>query len=333
MRPSANGVPRHRCLGWLLGAMIAAQGCLSAPVLDGLLLHSESSPAGPYGGKSMRPAAKTIPLEVFFLRFDQDDPGQAELLWQQVDEQRIDDDLRRRLAANGLRAGILLGGLPGPLLAALEPPLTTEEGLPPAANTADATPPVIRRVLRILPGRESELVGLRARPELVVLEHDGSDVRGASYSDALPHFSLRAWPAADGRVRVELVPVIRHGPHERTFVGDDGAFKLEAGQRKRVLDRLRCETNVPADAMLVIGPAGEPGSTVGDALFRQRGEGRRELRLLALRPLARGIDPMFALRNGGSEGGDELSSAGEGLFSPVVPAIGSPFPGILPQAP
>jgi len=130
--------------------------------------------------------------------------------------------------------------------------------------------------------------------DLVVLEQEEDGLRGGNYTDAVPHFTLKAWPAADGRVRIDLVPVIRHGPMERSFVGEDGAFRVETSQRKRVLDPLRCEVTVPADGLLIVGPAGDPGASVGDALFRPRSQGRTETRLLALRPLAPGVDPMFA---------------------------------------
>lgn len=287
-------IPARGLPSLLLGILLATAGCVAAPSIDSLLADRLPKPAGAFGGGPPRPLAQTLPLEVFFLRCEQDHAGQDEL-WTRVDEQVIDADLRRRLAANGLRAGILLGHLPEPILAALEPPVSAgPEGPAPPVNAADATPPVVRRVLRLLPGRESELVSLKSIADLVVLEHDDDGLRGGNYADAVPHFTLKAWPAVDGRVRVELTPVIRHGPMERSFVGEDGAFRVETSQRKRVLDPLRCEVTVPADGLLLIGPAGDPGASVGDALFRPRLQGRVESRLLALRPLAPGVDPMFS---------------------------------------
>ena len=285
---------RVRGLSSLLSvALLAAAGCVSAPMIDALLPERMPTTAGEFGGVAKRPVAQTLPLEVFFLRCEQAHAGHDEL-WDRVDEQVIDESVRRRLAANGLRAGILLGQLPEPILAAIEPPVSAGPGGPqPLANAADANPPVVRRVLRLLPGRESELVALKLIPNLVVLEQEEDGLRGGNYTDAVPHFTLKAWPAADGRVRVDLVPVIRHGPMERSFVGEDGVFRVETSQRKRVLDPLRCEVTVPADGLLIVGPAGDPGASVGDALFRPRTQGRAETRLLALRPLAPGVDPMF----------------------------------------
>ncbi len=297
-------------------ALLAVAGCVSAPTIDPLLTERMPKTAGAAGGVAMRPVAQTLPLEVFFLRCEEDHAGHDEL-WARVDEQLVGETVRRRLAANGLRAGILLGQLPEPILAALEPPVSAgEDGPPPPVNAADANPPVVRRVLRLLPGRESELVALKSIPDLVVLEQEEDGLHGANYADAVPHFTLKAWPAADGRVRVDLVPVIRHGPMERSFVGEDGAFKIETSQRKRVLDRLRCEVTVPADGLLIVGPAGDPGASVGDALFRPRSQGRAETRLLALRPLAPGVDPMFLT----GRPSDALASSGDADAAPTASA-------------
>ncbi len=299
LRPNALASPLL-----VLAAAIVASGCLSTHILDGSVSPDDPGAAGMFGGNAPRPVARTLPLEVFFLRCDAGDGSAAAALWNRVDEQMIDQAIRRRLAANGLRAGILLGRLPDPILAALEPPLTSgDEGPPIPANTADATPPVVRRVLRLLPGRESELVSLKAAPDLVVMEQGDDGLQGASYADALPYFTLRAWPAADGRVRVDLVPVIRHGPLERSWVGEEGAFKLETGQRRKILEMLRCDVTVPPDGLLIVGPAGAPSSSVGDALFRPRSQGVSELRLLALRPLAPGVDPMFSPADEADGGG------------------------------
>lgn len=282
--------------------LLAATGCRSAPVVDGILSLDDAPRAAPLDAASRRPVARTLPVEVFFLRCPADAGGEVEAMWNRIDEQAIDAPLRRRLAENGLRAGILRDGIPDAVLAGLEPPLSgADETTEPTPNAADATPPVVRRVLRLLPGRESEVVSLKALPDLVVMERDEDGLHGATYSDALPHVVLRAWPAADGRLRLDLVPVIRHGPIERAWVGEEGAFKIETGQRRHVIEDLRLEAIVPADGMLVVGPAGESAGTVGDALFRPRQTGRACSRLLAMRPLSAGVDPMFAPGGDASE--------------------------------
>jgi len=128
----------------------------------------------------------------------------------------------------------------------------------------------------------------------VLLEHDGEALHGGTYQDASAHFVLRAWPAADGRARIEVTPTIKHGPLERSWVGEEGVFRVETGQRKHVLDRLEFEATLPEGATLFLGCIGDASSTVGDAFFRERARGQATTRLLAIRPQARTVDPLFA---------------------------------------
>ena len=239
-----------------------------------------------------RPAPKTIPLEMVFVRSDEHDAQLNAELWQLVDEQALDDGLRRRLAANGLRAGVVTGTLPPALAARLQPQAAAEPDEVPEGPSA--SPAVARRQLRLLPGRETEIVAATGLAELVLLEHDGETVHGGTYREASTHFALKSWPAADGRVRLEITPTVKHGPMQRSWVGDEGVFRMETGQRRHTLDRLRLELTIPPDTLLLVGPVGDGASTVGDAFFRDRTAGPPTMRLLAIRPQTRGIDPLFA---------------------------------------
>jgi hypothetical protein len=239
-----------------------------------------------------RPAPKTIPIEMVFVRSDEHDVQLGDELWTFVDEQVLDDALRRRLAANGLRAGVITGTLPAALASRFEPQSTAEPDQLPEGPTA--SPTVARRMLRLLPGRETEIVAATGLAELVLLEHDGEAVHGGTYREASTHFALKSWPAADGRIRLELTPTVKHGPMQRSWVGEEGVFRMENGQRRHALDRLRFSLTIPADSLLLVGPAGDGASTVGDAFFRDRTANEPTMRLLAIRPQARAVDPLFA---------------------------------------
>jgi hypothetical protein len=253
-------------------------------------------------GAAARPAPRTIPLELVFVRCDEHDAVFREELWQFVDEQGFDAELRRRLAANGLRVGIVGSHLPPHLAARFTATATATAGLPPLATDAA----VSRRVLRLLPGRRGEVVMESGIRELVLLEHDAGGVRGGTYGDASPLVSLRAEPAADGRVEVEAVPEIRHGPIEKSWVGEDGMFRLESGQRRHRLEHLAFTAVLPRDGMLVVGCSGDDTASVGDCLLRDHDRGERtSVRLLAIRPLADTIDPLF------QPAGEEATQTGE----------------------
>lgn len=280
----------------LLCASVAA-GCrftlLSSGPWDADSLTERAGGADRIGGQASRPAPRTIPVELVFVRCGAHDSPECEELWRLIDEQSLDAGLRRRLAANGLRAGVITGELP----TALAERFRAEEAA--VADDAVPEPPserpdMVRRLLRLLPGRESDIVAAAGVAELVLLEHDGEQVRGDTYRDASAHFALRAWPAADGRVRLQLTPTIKHGPLERSWVGEEGVFRMQNGQRENQFESLRLEATVPANATLVVGCAGERASSVGDAFFRENFRGAENVRLLAIRPRDRVIDPLFA---------------------------------------
>lgn len=253
-----------------------------------------TSPATAVVEPRSKPAPRTIPLEVVFVRHEEHDPALGAELWTMVDEQVLDQELRRRLETNGLRAGVVTAQLPPHLAERFTPTAAVEENLP-AAVPDD--PALMRHVLRLLPGRSSDVMAATGLEPLVLMQHDGAGVTGTTYHDASTLFSLKAWPAADGRVRLKLSPMIKHGPIERSWVGEEGMFRLETGQRRDVLEALEFETIIPSGSMVIVGTAGDPASSAGDAFFRDRAGGSRAgRRLLAIRPLVhqQPSDPLFA---------------------------------------
>ena len=218
-----------------------------------------------------------------------------------VDEQSFDDGLRRRLAANGLRVGIVTGDLPPHLAERILPDRAAPAA---AADMVAAESPLTHRLLRLLPGRRSEVIAATGIENLVLLETGDGQVRGGTYRDATGLFELKVRPAADGRVRIDLVPEIKHGPLERSWVGEDGMFRLEAGQRRHRRDDLALGVELREGALLLVGCAGEQGATLGDALLRDHGGTRSTMRLLAIRPLGPAVDPMFATATEPPEGDD-----------------------------
>jgi len=269
-------------------ALLAAGGCRGV----GPAASSEAPAA--VAAQRPRAAPQTISLELVFVRHEEHDPVLGDELWNLVDEQIYDESLRRRLHANGLRAGVVTAQLP-PHLADRFLPVADAPGESLPAALPD-NPALMRHELRLLPGRSSDVMSATGLAELVLLEHTDDSLRGTTYHDASALFSLRCWPAADGHVRLQLSPTIKHGPVERSWVGEEGMFRLEAGQRRDALEGLTFEATIPIGSMIVMSCVGEPASTAGDAFFRDRTGSRSGQRLLAIRPLpqAQSIDPMFA---------------------------------------
>lgn len=280
MRPTTP--PCHRLLP-LCVCMLAA-GCRllgKAPApTDGLAAAADPQ---------AKPPARTLLVEVLFVRWDPQDEQLQDELWRFVDESALGEALARRLNANGIRAGVITGHLPQDLQSRFSAPASETAAVDPAEA------PVSRRLLQLLPGRRSEIVTAPTIEELVMLEHAADTVRGATYRGATALLAVVVEPAADGRMRVTAVPEVKHGPLEKSWVGEDGSFRMETGQRRERLEHLGIDITLPRQGMLVIGSTGADAATVGDGLLQNRGhEGRATPRLVAIRPLVAGVDPTFA---------------------------------------
>lgn len=281
-------VPARGSLAVLRAALacaVLAAGCRGPTILGIATGRTKPDPIGAKPAVAARTAPRTIPVDMRFVRFAATDEALAGEFWTFVDEQAIAADLRQRLAANGLRCGIVTAALPPHLAAWITRPV---EG------TMADDPQVSQRLLRLLPDRRNEIVASAALPELVLLEHAAGTVRGGTFHDATALFELRAQPAADGRVRLELTPEIKHGPLERSWVGEDGMFRMEAGQRQHRREDLRIDVVLSADAILAIGCADGGDTTIGAALLRDSGGSRITRRLLLLHLEGRTTDPMFS---------------------------------------
>jgi hypothetical protein len=290
MRPTTPPCPPMLALA----VCLLTAGCRflgNAPPADGLAAATDLH---------AKPPTRTLHVEVLFVRCDPHDRQLQDELWTFVDETAVGDALVRRLNANGIRAGIVTGQLPEHLRARFAAPATSTAETDPA----DAT--VSRRLLQLLPGRRSEIVTAPAVEELVMLEHVDDAVRGATYRGATALLAVEVEPAADGRTRITAVPELKHGPMEKSWVGEDGSFRMETGQRRMRMEPLGIDVTLPRQGMLVIGSAGADAATVGDGLLRERGrDGRETMRLVAIRPLAGGVDPTFAPVAAAADSGED----------------------------
>ena len=289
---AAHAACRRTAGGALIGtACLLLVGCrmMSAP-LDGTA--AAGAEAARAAGDHRAAAPRTLAIELLFIRHDPDDPVLRTDLWNVVDEQACGVDLRRRLNANGLRAGVVSGPLPTHVAARFAAGWAVDDVPTIDAEATDAV--FVRRSLQLLPGRRSEVITTPARPELVLLEDHDGEVRGGTFHDATTLVVLHAWPAADGRIRLEVEPEVRHGPLRRSWVGEDGMFRFETGQAEHRMPGLRLSASLPVGSMLVVGESGDGGSSVGEAVLRDRTAANAAgSRLLVIRPRAAAVDPMF----------------------------------------
>jgi len=182
-------------------------------------------------------------------------------LWQLVDEQPLDPELRRRLAENGFRAGIVGPSVPavlGKLLKVSDKRISDEEK---TMVPLDSDRDVSLRLLYAKSGKRNELVIPHTRERLVVLEHCEGQVRGKTYDQADCRLELRAFPEDDGRVRIELTPEIHHGVFQSRVRGSDGQMRFTQERPKRVFADLKLAPRLaPGQMLLVAARSDRPGS-------------------------------------------------------------------------
>ncbi len=250
----------------------------------------------PKGHLSLLPATpppNQVTLEIFSAPVPLDDPRLA-ALWSEVDEQPLPPELRKRLARNGLRAGIVAARVPDALAALLkitDRPISHEER---TLVPVDTKPGVLLRVLQPEPGKRHDLVVSPVCDEISLLSCAAGQVTGTTYRKAEGRLALYVEPQADGRVRIELVPELHHGQPRTRTSGSDGMFIRTTEREKQVFAELKIPATLAAGEMLLVTSLDESAGTVGHHFFNRR-EGDQPLRRLwVFRVAQAGTDRAFA---------------------------------------
>ncbi len=165
-------------------AVVAPGGCA--------VVEPHSVAKSPLAPLTVSPEA--IMLEVFSAQAPQG-TEQLDALWRLVDEQPLDPELRKRLAENGFRAGVLGPNVPADLaklLKVTDRPVAEEDK---AKVPLDTENEVNLRLLYAKSGKRNELVIPHAREELTILEYADGHVHGKTYHKAACRLELRAFPS------------------------------------------------------------------------------------------------------------------------------------------
>lgn len=178
-------------------------------------------------------------------------------LWNELDEQHLDRDLRRRLADNGMRCGLLGTQIPELLRQVLESQLSSSQD---RWELMESLPdnPIGHRRLQARAHKRYEIVASPSQASCVVLTSQNGRLAGQTLYDAQCRFALRTYPRGDGNVRLELTPEIHHGPLEQKWTGSDGAFQPVVSRQKEIFDQLRIDTVLSPGEILLLTSTSEP---------------------------------------------------------------------------
>jgi hypothetical protein len=230
-----------------------------------------------------RMSPDSVELEIFFVRSAPDDPQANDALWTEVDEQVLPADLRRALAENGFRVGVIGAQMPAAMQRMLD-----LEGRAPTADeeclvNVDQDARVCRRRLQVRSGRRSEIVASAVYDELPMLLREGEHVTGRTLEKAQGVLSVKTFPGADGRVRLELAPELHYGEPRQQFRGGEEMFYLETGRPREVLDQLQLAASLSPGQALMLASLPDRAGSLGRRFFTEQAGGELVQKLLLIR--------------------------------------------------
>jgi hypothetical protein len=248
---------------WLLPWIALAGGCR--------LLEPTESAQGRSPLHSPRQSRDSVALEIIWARFSAEDAELTDAMWQEIDETQLAPEVRRELAHNGFRVGVVGGTLPDAIARLFVPDANAEQSPPTAADEADtklgefmAEPTVRRRLLQLRRGRRAEIQASEVYPEMPLLVHRGRELVGDVYRDAQAVFGLRVDPQPDQTAIVELTPELHHGSASLRWTSEDMGMLRQAPQRDReIFLPLRLSVPLAPGEMLILTSLPDAGSRLG----------------------------------------------------------------------
>jgi len=251
-----------------------------------------TSPAGKTQLQSAKMSPDSVVIELAMLDLAQVQEASTADLWREADEQQVPTELRGKLAQNGLRCGVLGGQLPSWITDHLG-----DRGkllqLDESECTAVVSDLLTQRRIQCRANQHRSIpIGLKCKE--LDLGPPGSEEL-TRYTDAQCHLNITANPKGDGRVALELVPEIQHGPPRQRWVGGDGLFRLDASRDSIRYDDLKVTaTLVPGQTLILESLPGANG--VGKALFGNKTSGPAAAggKLVLVRLAQTQLDDLFA---------------------------------------
>ncbi len=229
----------------------------------------------------------SVTLEIFHARIPLDREGAADALWEQIDEQRFDADLRRRLVANGLRAGVVGGSPPESLsdLLALQSDAPAASAVRVISNQS-AVPRVTRQVKQINRRDDTSIEVSEVVAEAQVLLSDRGVMGGKTFQQVQGVYMLHAEAIPGQRIKLRLTPELHHGDLRPRRVGSDqGIFLTTVSREREVFERLAMQTELAPGELLILGCLPDAKASLGGVFHTASTGGQDERKLIVLRLL------------------------------------------------
>jgi hypothetical protein len=267
-------------------AMLPLSGRIPLVIAAALVLAGCQTPIST-GRSPLRPSQMSpdsVAVDIVFVHFPLGDHDANGKLWNDVDEQGLPTELRERLARNGFRVGLIGGQVPEVLAKLLElsDKPTRRDQQRTAADMENNKHPILRH-LQMRAGNRNEILASGIYESLPLLLTESGDLRGQTYSQAQGILAARAFPLADGRVRLELTPELHHGQPRPRLVGDQAMMRLDTARPRRVFDELTTSVVIAPGTMVILSCLPDRPGSLGHYFFTEGEDNRVEQKLLLVR--------------------------------------------------
>lgn len=247
-----------------------------------------------------------VQLEIVSIRFPYGDENLNSQLWTGIDEQQLSPGVRRQLAENGLRAGIVTGPMPtalAQLFEAAEKPASMFE----AAASLEQAPVVSRQKMQLHSGWRGQIFASNTYSELPLLTCEEGRVCGHSYMQAQCVLNTRVVSQGDRQVKLQFTPELQHGETRKQWVTEDhdvasvsqalnrdGVFRPQSGKPKREFQKLTFEATLAPEQMLVLTTLPDRSGSLGHYFFTEQQSDHLQQKLLIIRLAETRFDDLFS---------------------------------------
>lgn len=270
-------------------ACVAASGCAVFTPSD----EGDAGACSPL--RPVTPSVDSVAVEIFLARMPADDTV-CEELWRQIDEQQVPEHVRRELARNGFRVGVVGGTVPDELARVLqikaslaEPNVVADDSgeLEDSSSTAN-TPSIVdladdraitRQWRRFRPGKRAEINVSDIYPTLPVLLNDANGLGGRTFEQAQAVYAIRVNPRPRHQVAFEVTPELHHGRPKTHYTAGEGPYwRMDSARDREVYEKLRIPLTLLPGQMLVLGSDAISEGSLGyhfHRISKAKGAGRR----------------------------------------------------------
>lgn len=258
-------MPRHapRPSGRLTAVALAALAACGCRLIESPEVGLETSLL-----KAAGSAPEAVTLELYWAELPDAGAGDHDL-WRQVQETRFPADLRRRLAMNGLRAGVVTGVVPDQMHELLNP--GGGDGEDATSTNAQLKPTgVWRRTRQLRQGDHLDLKACEPKASAPLLVARGGQLSGETLHNAQAFYKLKAEDLGDGQCVISLTPEVRHGAAKPRWTPDETGVISQATptQDAMVFTDLAITTPLSAGEALLVTSLRDSPSLLGGYFHR-----------------------------------------------------------------